>query len=203
MAAKTEPRFRRIAPEQRRQLLIEAGLACLARGGILGFTIDNICAEAQVSRGLITHHFGSKDNLLAAIYETMIAKLMGAVETGGNGRERIARIIDVCFAPDNANRESLKMWLAVWGEVANQPALLKQHRKQYARYRSGVEAALAALAEETQRDVDVPFTAMMLISLIDGLWLEWCIDPRQISAEDAKAACRRLLEPVFGIEISV
>lgn len=198
MTAKTPPRFRRIAPEQRRQSLIEAGLACLARGGILGFTIDNICAEAQVSRGLITHHFGSKDNLLAAIYEMMIARLMTAVEAEGSGRERIARFIDASFAAGTANRDSLKMWLAVWGEVANQPALLKQHRKQYARYRSGVENALAALAAESRRDVDVPFTAMMLISLIDGLWLEWCIDPRQISADDAKAACRKLLEPVFG-----
>ena len=62
------PKFSRLTPDQRRAALIAAGLACLARGGILEFTIDNICREAGVSRGLITHHFGSKDGLLSLIH---------------------------------------------------------------------------------------------------------------------------------------
>ncbi len=195
---KPEPRFRRVAPEERRALLIEAGLACLARGGILGFTIDNICAEAEVSRGLITHHFKSKDGLLAAIYETMIGRLLSVVETPGDGKDHITAIIDASFGLDTLSRDSLRIWLALWGEIANNKALLKAHRKQYARYRAGVEAALRSLAEERGREVDIPFVAMMFISMVDGLWLEWCIDPRQISASDAREACRRLLQPFFG-----
>lgn len=197
-AKKPVPRFRRVAPEERRALLIEAGLACLARGGILGFTIDQICAEAEVSRGLITHHFGSKDGLLAAIYERMIGRLLSTVETPDKGTGHITAIIDASFRRDAMNRDGLRIWLALWGEIANNPALLKTHRKQYARYRGGVEAALGAMAREAKRDVDVPFVAMMFISLIDGLWLEWCIDPKQISERDAKEACYRLLEPFFG-----
>lgn len=195
---KPEPKFRRVAPEQRRELLIEAGLACLARGGILGFTIDQICAEAQVSRGLITHHFKSKDGLLAAIYERMIGRLLSVVEAPEEGTGHITAIIDASFALDALNRDSLRIWLALWGEIANNPALLKTHRRQYARYRKGVEAALHALAEERGQQADIPFVAMMFISLVDGLWLEWCIDPKQISERDAKDACYRLLEPFFG-----
>lgn len=197
--AKSEPRFRRIAPEERRAHLIEAGLACLARGGILGFTIDQICAEADVSRGLITHHFGSKDGLLAAVYETMIGRLLSVLEKPeGSGQSHIAAIIDAVFGRDAAHHGSQRIWLALWGEIANNPALLKMHRKQYARYRSGVEAALSALARERGVNADVPFIAMMFISLVDGLWLEWSIDSRQISANEARDACYRLLEPLFG-----
>ncbi len=195
---KSAPKFRRVAPEERRDLLIKAGLACLARGGILGFTIDQICAEAHVSRGLITHHFKSKDGLLAAIYERMIGRLLSVVEAPDGGTDHITAIIDAAFALDAMNRDSLRIWLALWGEIANNPALLKTHRKQYARYRGGVEAALSAMARERGRDVDVPFVAMMFISLVDGLWLEWCIDPKQIPERDAKEACYRLLEPFFG-----
>ena len=197
-AAKPQPRFRRIAAEERRSLLIEAGLACLARGGILAFTIDNICAEAAVSRGLITHHFKSKDGLLAAIYERMIGRLLAVVDAPEPGIDHISAIIDAAFANDAANRDGLRIWLALWGEIANNPALLKAHRRQYARYRGGIEAALHKLAVERRRDVDIGFVAMMFISLVDGLWLEWCIDPRQISARNAKAACAKLLEPFFG-----
>ena len=195
---KDAPRFRRFLPEERRSLLIEAGLACLAKGGILGFTIDQICEEAQVSRGLITHHFGSKDGLLAAIYETMIGRLLTVVETPGEGSSHIAAIIEASFSLDTLSRDSLRIWLALWGEIANSPPLLKSHRRQYARYRAGVETALKTLARERHIKADIPFIAMMLISLIDGLWLEWSIDPRQISEADAREACRRLLEPIFG-----
>ena len=197
-AKKAIPKFRRVAAEDRRALLIDAGLACLARGGILGFTIDQICTEAQVSRGLITHHFKSKDGLLAAIYERMIGKLLLVVEAPGEGADHIAAIIDASFALDALNRDSLRIWLALWGEIANNPALLKTHRRQYARYRKGVEAALTALARERGIESDIPFVAMMFISLVDGLWLEWCIDPKQISQQDAKKACYRLLESFFG-----
>lgn len=195
---KPVPKFRRVTPEERRFLLIKAGLACLARDGILGFTIDRICAEAQVSRGLITHHFKSKDGLLAAIHETMIGRLLLAVENPGRGASQIADVIDASFPSDARNRDTLRIWLTLWGEIANNPALLRAHRRQYARYRSGVEAALRALAGKRKRHIDIPFAALMFISLVDGLWLSWCIDPRQVSVEAARAACRRLLEPFFG-----
>ena len=201
--ARKAPRFRRILPDDRRVLLIEAGLACLARGGILGFTIDRICTEANVSRGLITHHFKSKSGLLAAIYGTMIGRLLSVVESPGDSSKagadsHIAAIIEASFSLEALTRDSLRIWLVLWGEIATNPALLKAHRKQYARYRAGVEAALGALALDRTLEVDIPFIAMMFISLVDGLWLEWCIDPRQISETDAKEACRRLLEPIFG-----
>ena len=184
-------------------MLIEAGLACLARGGIKGFTIDRICAEAKVSRGLAIHHFGSKDGLLAAIYETMMAKLLAAVETpirrtGERPEARILAIVEASFGLESLARGTLRIWLALWGEIATNPELLKAHRKQYARYRAGVESALAALADGRKLDVDIPFAATMFISLVDGLWLEWCIDRKQLSASDARKACLRLLEPIFG-----
>lgn len=192
------PRFRRMARADRRMALIAAGHACLAREGIGGFTVDKVSAEAGVSRGLITHHFRSMDGLLAAIYAQMIEQLIAAVEAKGQGAARVSGFIDQSFAGGAQNRDSLRAWLALWGALATTPRLLRAHRRQYARYRAGVEAALAALARERGVSADIPFTAMMLISLIDGLWLEWCIDPGQISETTAKVACKRLLEPVFG-----
>ena len=75
MTSATAPKYNRMTSEQRSASLVQAGLACLARGGILEFTIDNICNEAGVSRGLITHHFKSKDGLLVAVYRAMYERL--------------------------------------------------------------------------------------------------------------------------------
>jgi TetR/AcrR family transcriptional regulator, transcriptional repressor of bet genes len=197
------PKFVRQSAEARREMLIEAGIACLAKDGILGFTIDRICIEAKVSRGLITHHFKSIDGLLAAVYATMYGKMLAVIENpnvtdDATPEKRLTAIIDAMFSREFFNRESLNIWLALWGEIANNPALLKEHRKQYARYRRGIERALGAVAFARGLKIDTPLVAMMFVSLVDGLGLEWCIEPKLLSARQAREACFKLLEPILG-----
>jgi TetR/AcrR family transcriptional regulator, transcriptional repressor of bet genes len=202
MTVKSPPKYTRFSSADRRAMLIGAGLACLARDGILGFTIDRICAEARVSRGLITHHFKSIDGLLAAVYETIYGKMLLALETPepepGKPEQRVIAIIEAMFSREFFNRESLNIWLALWGEMANNPTLLKVHRKQYARYRADVEEALTDVAKARGLQIDAPLVATMLISLVDGLGLEWCIEPKLLSAKVAKVACYKMLEPILG-----
>jgi AcrR family transcriptional regulator len=198
-----QPKFARQSAEARREMLIEAGLACLARDGILGFTIDRICIEAKISRGLITHHFKSIEGLLAAAYETMYGKALAVIERAGTSANakpeaRLVEIIDAMFSREFFNRESLNIWLALWGEIANNPALLKVHRKQYGRYRADIERALMDVANDRGLKIDASFVAMMFVSLVDGLGLEWCIEPKLLSAKAAREACFKLLESILG-----
>ena len=200
---KKPKKFARQSAEARREMLIAAGLVCLAKDGILGFTIDRICVEANVSRGLITHHFKSIDGLLASVYETMYGKMLSVIEhpvadVKSNPEARIIAIIDAMFSREFFNRESLNIWLALWGEIANNPPLLKVHRKQYGRYRAGIERALQEVATARGLKIDKGLVAMMLISLVDGLGLEWCIEPKLLSAKTAREACFKMLEPILG-----
>ncbi|MFZ1468799.1 MAG: TetR family transcriptional regulator C-terminal domain-containing protein [Paracoccaceae bacterium] len=192
------PKYRRYSSAERGAMLIDAGLACLARGGILGFTIDNICREAGVSRGLITHHFKSKDGLLAAIYAEMYSRSLAVFATDSGHAPGIADIIEAEFSPDVFNRDTIMIWLALWGEIATNPTLSAEHRKNYAAYLAGVATALRNHAAATGREIDAEKLAVTVISLIDGLWLETCIAPDLMSAESAKAACYQMLEPFLG-----
>jgi len=200
---KAAPRFARLAPDARRTMLIEAGLACLGKSGISGFTIDRISTEADVSRGLITHHFGSKDGFLAAVYETMIGSLIADIESVERievraAEDHIRAIIDSVFSLSILNRESLKIWLALWGEIANNPVLQQSHRTQYARYCACVERAIKSVSDARSIEIEVRPMAVMFVALVDGLWLEWCIDPGVLSVQQAREACYRLLTPILG-----
>jgi hypothetical protein len=46
--------------------------------------------------------------------------------------------------------------------------------------------------------VDAERLSVTLISLIDGLWLEHCIDPELMPAKEGMDACYRMLEPFLG-----
>jgi AcrR family transcriptional regulator len=185
--------YHRKTAQQRRAELIAAGIACLGKGGMTAFTIDQICKQAGVSRGLINHHFKTKEELLLSIYADMTDYLLR-----DRGRDsplkQNAGFIDSSFDAKSFNKSNLRAWLAIWGQVATQPELKSLHQKRYQHYRGQLVAAISAIAEDEQLDIDAAGVARQLIALIDGLWLEYCLHSDGFSLDDAKADCYRLLE---------
>ena len=117
-ASDSNTAYRRKSVAERRRELIDAGIACLGEGGMSGFTIDRIRRRAGVSRGLINHHFRSKDDLLLQIYAQMTAHLLVETEQG-TPREFLRAVIDFNFDERTFNTSNLRAWLAVWGEIDN------------------------------------------------------------------------------------
>ncbi|MCA0431786.1 MAG: TetR family transcriptional regulator C-terminal domain-containing protein [Proteobacteria bacterium] len=192
------PKFRRISPQERRSRLIDAGLACLAKGGIRAFTMDNICREAKISRGLVAHHFGSKDALLAEVYAAVYDRMLAHLVPPDAASTDIVALVENSFSPSLLNGESLNIWLALWSEIASNPALRTEHRKHYALYREGIARLISATARDRGRTVDSYELATIFISLVDGLWLEQCIDSSVLSATRAKDVCYSVLETALG-----
>lgn len=192
------PRFRRYPSETRAAMLIEAGLTCLAKGGITAFTVDNICREAKASRGLIAHHFGSKDALLAAVYATMYDRLIAVMAPVDASAPSVVALIEANLAPEIFNPDSLKIWLALWGEIANNAELRAVHRQRYVEFRDTVAKVIAAEAKARGRQVDAEAIAVAFIALSDGLWLEQGIDATMLSREVARTSCYAMLEAHLG-----
>lgn len=178
-------------------MLIEAGMKCLARGGITAFTIDNICREAGASRGLVTHHFGSKDGLLAAIYAAMYDRFTTVMERGSE-RQDISALVEANFDPEVFNPDSLRIWLALWGEIANNDELCAVHRMRYRALLAAVADAIEVEARTRAIALDHNMIALMFVALSDGLWLEQGIDTTMLSREAALDACYRFLEGHLG-----
>ncbi|MGL4237264.1 TetR family transcriptional regulator C-terminal domain-containing protein [Tabrizicola sp.] len=191
-----EPRFRRYPAVERAAMLVEAGLACLAKGGIQAFTVDNICREAGASRGLIAHHFGGKEGLLTAVYAAAYRNFLSVLMP--DEPQDLRRLIDAAFSEELFRRDPLNIWLALWGEIAVNPSLRAEHRAQYAVYLARMEDAITRHAAGAGRKVDARALAFPVVALIDGLWLEAHIDPERLSPARARKAALALLEPALG-----
>lgn len=63
-----------------RRALTEAATECLAELGYAGATVEIIAAKANVSRGAVQHHFGSREELLVEIVNEVGAQLMAPYE---------------------------------------------------------------------------------------------------------------------------
>jgi len=161
--------------------------------------VDNICREAGTSRGLITHHFGSKNALLAAIYATIYSRVLEKLERADSTPQSLDELVELIFGDSFLSRDYLNVWLALWGEIAVNPALQAEHRKNYALYRDRVARAISAFARARGATIDSYDVATILISLVDGLWLEQCIDQSLLSLARAKDLTRRTLGAVLAI----
>jgi TetR/AcrR family transcriptional repressor of bet genes len=185
--------YRRKTAQQRRQELIQAGIICLGKGGMSAFTIDRICKQAGVSRGLINHHFKTKEDLLTCIYADMTDHLVQG-STSDEPRQQLAEFIDTSFDEQSFNRSNLRAWLSIWGEVATNDTLNALHQKRYHLYKSRIANALTRIAETDKTELDADSVARQLIALIDGLWLEYCLHSAGFSLAAARTDCYRFLQ---------
>jgi AcrR family transcriptional regulator len=185
--------YRRKSAVQRKQELIQAGITCLGEGGMSAFTIDQICRQAGVSRGLINHHFKTKEDLLTCIYADMTDHLVQD-SNSDDARLQLAEIIETSFDEQSFNRSNLRAWLSIWGEVATNKVLNSLHQNRYRKYKSRIANALTSITEADRLKLDADSVARQLIALIDGLWLEYCLHSAGFSLAAAKADCYRFLQ---------
>ena len=102
------------------------------------------------------------------------------------------------FSPDYFSRDNLLMWLSLWGEIAVNPKLRAAHRELYEAYRAELAEEIAAVAAPRGKRTDAPALARNFIALVDGLWLEWCLDETIVTPQTAEAAAFEMLEAQVG-----
>jgi AcrR family transcriptional regulator len=192
--------YRRKSAVQRRQELIQAGITCLGKGGMSAFTIDQICKQAGVSRGLINHHFKTKEDLLICIYADMTDHLVQE-SNSDEPRQQLAQIIETSFDEKSFNRSNLRAWLSIWGEAATNEALNSLHQSRYHKYKARIARALTSIAKTDRTRLDADSVARQLIALIDGLWLEYCLHSAGFSLAAARADCYRFLQSHGDVKV--
>jgi AcrR family transcriptional regulator len=189
--AKPRARFVREAPDVRRQTLIEATARCLAEKGVGGTSVRAICARAGVSSGLLTHYFEGVDALILATYADVgtrvSAALDAAIEAAGDDpRDRLRACLQANFREPILDPDLLATWIAFWSLVKSDPAIAAVHADVYGATRAQLEALLQAAAPALSLS-QTRIAAISLSALVDGLWLELCLDRSTFSPEEAQA----------------
>jgi AcrR family transcriptional regulator len=205
---KSSPRVRRVAkapaaaagaartretPDVRRGMLIEATTRSIAKHGYAGTTIERICDEAGVSRGLINHHFGSKEELILQSYKQLCADwayyTQEMVDPNGEPEDALRATIGKNFDPKMFKREYLVIWLGFWSAIPMSAGLRKLDRALYKDDLGTLQELFERLAAKRGLRIDARLQAIGLMALIEGLWLQWSLDPKSFSVEEAKAVC--------------
>ena len=196
----SQPAFRRSDPDQRRASLIAACARVLAREGAAGASVRAIALEAGVSPGLIGHHFGGVDTLIAATYAQVEEQVAEALDravaaAGPDPRARLEAYVTASLLPPIADSELLSTWIAFWSLVRARSEIARLHDEQYSRFRAGLEALLI---ENGAQPAALRRISIAVTALVDGLWLELCLSPQTFAEGEAAAIARDSLPALIS-----
>ena len=203
-AAARKPRYERRAADDRRQALIEATIASLRRHGHEGLSVRRIAAEAGVSIGLINHHFPNKNSLVAESYRHFSRQLSegfaAAVQRApSEPRARLRAFFDANFSRPNLDPQVLTAWIVFWGLFRQSPEMRKVHDEVGRGYGELLHSLLTDLMRAHRRPrLELRLAEIGLTALLDGLWLEWCLDPQNFKPKEAVLLCEAWIESLAG-----
>jgi AcrR family transcriptional regulator len=184
----------------RRQQILEAAWRCATRKGYRDMTVDDVCAEAELSKGAFYGYFGQKRELLLALFEDdshRLDQLIGDLERRVPGhRERLRQYTQAVLA-GSADPALVQvradMWTAMLTETGIRAVFAQSMQARRVRLRSWIEEGVAAgdLAE-----IPANAFASILLALADGLLLHGSLDPHAFRWVNISKALDVLLEGI-------
>lgn len=196
-------RQRRLPAAQRRKMITDATLRCLADRSVDKVSIRDICAEAGISIGLISYYYDGKEALIADAYAQIATRLQGALQheveqTAGGPRLRLSAFIRASFLPVNLDADLMHAWLSFWSMSRRRGRIAEVHDRTYGAYRRLLERLIADAAHvDNASKLDVRLAAVGVSALLDGLWVEWCLNPETFTPEEGIRVCEACVDALL------
>jgi TetR/AcrR family transcriptional regulator, transcriptional repressor of aconitase len=117
--------------DERREQILDAFEACVARYGIEGATLAKIAETADLARPLIRHNVGNREELIAALVERFLAGSQQAVDelvVMLPAEHRAECLIDCLFDPQYSNAQLVQVANALVTASADERALANKMR---------------------------------------------------------------------------
>lgn len=185
---------------ERRQSLLDAAVAVIAKEGLVGITIRSIAAEAECSYGVVSFHFNSKEGIILAALDYLLEDYERSLSrNNGTPAERLKTMIESDFDGKVASARRIAVWVAFWAESVRVPSYRVRCAEVKARYNASAENDVRALAEARRLSVDAAQVAHSLNAMIDGFWIANLVmdSTGQAGQKAAKQSCLAYLRGIF------
>ena len=174
--------------------MLRAAIKLIARQGYSRTTLAEIGKEAGYSGGLVSHRFGSKQDLLRALVERITTRfardqMMPAIE-GRPGLEALCEMADTYLRELTAREERLRALYVLMGEALGP---VPELRSVFARLNESIRSAAGGCIRRgieeghIRPDVDPEIEAAMFLALLRGVAMQWLVDPGSVDLAALRA----------------
>jgi AcrR family transcriptional regulator len=166
---------RRAETERR---VLEAATEIVAERGVGALTLAAVGTEAGYSRGIVTHHFGSRRALMEALARSLQG-LVPAAPAGLAGIDRVLAQIDLYLRTLERRPRDTRVFSMLWAEaVAGDADLRPVFAERDAEFRAAFARSLSdAVADGTVRALDPDAVALWIVGQLRGIGLQLVLVP--------------------------
>ncbi|HEU5379254.1 MAG TPA: TetR/AcrR family transcriptional regulator [Ktedonobacteraceae bacterium] len=164
--------------------IITAAIKVISREGLVGTSTRKIAAEAEVNLAMLHYYFGSKDDLLGAVHETIIATIRerilarNVIQPGDDFCSAVAKDLMTFwqYVEEVPEAQIAQYDLALY--AFRDPQSAERSRQQFEMYCLLVEERCREIAEIMHRPCSIPYPdlARFIIAGLDGLTLQFLTD---------------------------
>jgi TetR/AcrR family transcriptional repressor of bet genes len=193
---------RKASREVRRQQLIDATIATLARVGFSRTTLTEVAATAGLSHGLIIFHFETKEKLLTETLQFMAREyrdnweraLAEAPKTPASQLDALIRadFTEAICAPDR-----LAAWSALWAEAQSRPIYQANCAEHDLEFLNVIERLCAELTTEGNYPLLPVHTARAIRVTLNGLWFDLMTMTNTLSRQESLQTMFNMLMAFF------
>jgi AcrR family transcriptional regulator len=184
------------------EVLLDAAAELIAERGVNGASLARIGGRAGVSRGLPTHHFGSKDILVASLaqraQERISSAMLATLERQSRKVEELSGLEVVYLAVDSYlelfehpgpdERALLVMWGSTFPSLSSVEGMVEAERRSY----DGLSEVIASGQGDGSitGDVDPTASAVLLLGMMRGVAALLLTDSALTDMRRVRRTCR-------------
>jgi AcrR family transcriptional regulator len=184
---------------RRRAQILDAATAVFARSGVQQARMDDIAAEAKLSKPALYLYFDSKDAIVAELmrrlFELEVADLKEMERARGTVADRLLAFDDLVQRQYRELGVPASLFWEFYALALRERRARALVRRYFGAIRQRLEVLVAqGVAAGELRDVDPAATALAILAVWEGLGLLWAAEPRTIDwRRQADAALGLLL----------
>ncbi|MEU0795260.1 TetR/AcrR family transcriptional regulator [Amycolatopsis sp. NPDC005961] len=195
---------RRTQQERRDQAeaaLLGAAAELVVEQGVRSLTLARVGERAGYSRGLVTHHFGSKQVLLERLARATQTGFVPGLGDLSPGLDRLLRLIEGYVGALGGVGVLNRAFLLLWAEAATASELAPIFRERDEAFRADLrEDVTAGIDDGTIRpDVEAGEVAVAVVGQLRGIGLQRLLDAEAVDTERLRHSVteywRRTLAP--------
>lgn len=181
--------------------LLDAAKRLLYEKGYSRITARDLVTASGTNLASIGYHYGSKDALLQAAilatFDDWDAELVQAAKAvhGSGGTERLGTYLVALMEIFQRHRPMIAASTEALAQAEHLPEVREQLAEGFQNGRSGLAALFLGVPEDQLDDTTVRTAGSFLMALVNGLALQWLIDPdRAPSGADMAAGLAAVLD---------
>jgi AcrR family transcriptional regulator len=191
----------------RREQILNAAETIIAGHGIQELSLKKIEDLAGMSRGQLTYYFPEKEQILLAVYDRMLRRMIREAMAGDGPKPMTGRAweclqfglrkhLGLGSSPPPA-KELFSLLCTFLAQMGHREDYRKRLSQLYNEWRTFIATDVAGSVPEP-RPVSPRILAALVQALFHGLDVQLMMDPDAFDRQEMFAACVRLLAPLFG-----